>query len=525
MKFSSARYLQKVLLPLVLLLFLGGFGAYNLIVGRDPDFAMMLACYPKADVALAAQHVPQLHAYLFQSIGFLGEFQLGLFLIFGLLGWRNLLVLKLHVAAAAAQVILHVLRWLLDLRIIGIFIDAEIIKSGKEPDPAMLWTMHTLVLLAVVALSLAWGVIVFLRETHNIYSLSYEVGPLWGDRVLDDLRRHGDDPPMRQGWYVSWTAHLSLVILPLIIAHFHGCIKPYDVPEGDGIPAAAVKVVKVEQKKKKKKQRLILDMNSAIIFHIPEIDESKIFEELDEATSQTYVADNLSAVQEGAMGAGGKGTRAGWKGGKGSKVRFIRLKYRGGDWDQNMGLGADYNFLIKFSELSKLGIADNTEANEITQLGLYPKGRAPPFVYITGKGNIDVSANEIKVLRKYLLTEGGMIFADNGGGHFNGSFRNLMARVVPELPMVVISHDDIIYRQPFVFPDGSPPLWHHSGTEAMGVKYEGRWICFYHQGDLNDAWQTGHSGSSKEKAYQAYKMGVNVVYYAFTQYIMKHHNK
>jgi hypothetical protein len=51
------------------------------------------------------------------------------------------------------------------------------------------------------------------------------------------------------------------------------------------------------------------------------------------------------------------------------------------------------------------------------------------------------------------------------------------------------------------------------------MKYQGRWVVFYHQGDVNDAWKTGHSGVSDAMANQAYKLGVNVMNYAFNQYM------
>jgi len=53
----------------------------------------------------------------------------------------------------------------------------------------------------------------------------------------------------------------------------------------------------------------------------------------------------------------------------------------------------------------------------------------------------------------------------------------------------------------------------------MGMKHKGRWIIFYHPGDLNDAWKTGHSGLRPELAKAAYQLGVNLIYYAFTHYL------
>ncbi len=115
-----------------------------------------------------------------------------------------------------------------------------------------------------------------------------------------------------------------------------------------------------------------------------------------------------------------------------------------------------------------------------------------------------------------------MIFADNGGGNFNSSLRALMRRVLPENDWIDIANDDVLYRQPYLFPNGAPPLWHHSGNRALGMKHQGRWVVFYHQGDINDAWQTGGSGASTSLQMQAFKMGVNVVNYAFGQYMAIH---
>ena len=139
---------------------------------------------------------------------------------------------------------------------------------------------------------------------------------------------------------------------------------------------------------------------------------------------------------------------------------------------------------------------------------------------------MSLTAREIKTLRWYLEEEGGMIFADNGGGSFNSSFRNVMARVLPGNTWIDIANDDIMYRQPFVFPKGAPPLWHHSGSRALGIKNdEGRWLVFYHQGDINDAWQDGNSGVSKAIRAEAFKMGINVVNYSFNQYLSIHYEE
>jgi len=276
--------------------------------------------------------------------------------------------------------------------------------------------------------------------------------------------------------------------------------------------------VQVKRIKREKPEKLVLNLDSPIIWKRPEPKDIEILKEMEEATDEIYVANR----NIGKMGAGG-GNKGGWPDGvEGAAIRFIRLKYNGGDWDQDMGHGADYNMLLYFSKVTGFKIAPNTEFKEISRLARFRKGKAPRFVYMTGMSNIHVSSSESRILRKYCLDEGGMVFADNGGGYFDRAFRNMCRKVFPDKSLVDIPDDDPIYQQPFVFPNGAPPLWHHSGHRAMGIRHEGRWVVYYHQGDINDAWKTGHSGASDAVASRALKLGINIMYYAFTRYYEKH---
>src|ERR1039458_75747 len=100
-----------------------------------------------------------------------------------------------------------------------------------------------------------------------------------------------------------------------------------------------------------------------------------------------------------------------------------------------------------------------------------------------------------------------------------GRFPTALPRAPPPpRQLSVIADDDPIFQVPWPFPNGAPPLWHHGGHRALGVKYKDRWIVFYHPGDLHDAWKTGSSGLDSEKAKAAIELGINVVYYSFTHY-------
>ena len=510
MKFSRTRYLKKTLVPIALLLILSSFGAYNLVVGLTLEWGEQLTSTPAVTAAFQRLHLHTLTLYVYHSLAFLGLVQLGIFLATGLSGARRLLVIKLHYFACIAQLVLLALRYYLAIRIPSVLLELKVIQDAEELHVEH-WIPRTYMTLLVLALTLAWGLFLGMREVRNIFAGQFKLSPLWADRILEDLRTHGGKARDRKSCYVSVLAHLLVIVIIPFLMTIRGCVY-YDRPEGGGEAKLPQKVKKIKKKKKKKK-RIVLNMDSAIIWHRPKIDESEVFEELDKETQNTYVAGQLGH---------GKGNKPGFVGGRGNApIRFIRLKYSGGgDWDQDMGKGADYNFLIKFSELTKFSIAKNTEHHDILTLGRYPKNRAPPFVFITGgkRNGMRVSSKEAKAMRKYLIEGGGMLFADAGGSRFDRYFRPMMARVLPQHRFVTISHDDIIYRQPFLFPNGAPPFWHHAGKEAYGIKHEGRWIVFYHPGDINDAWKDGHSGASEAVAEQAYQLGVNVVYYAFVQY-------
>jgi len=440
-------------------------------------------------------------------------------LLSGLLAfWRHRITYHILKVAAAGFVV----AWVWGLRLMVMLPSAMFLSDDKVLSKDLrnyLWVYSTWGWLPFFLLGLLFLLCLCMNDVTRYYGGRAQEGLLLGDRVLRNLRKHGEEPQFRVASYWSTFVHLFvLFVVPFLLGR--GCMqKPYGIPKGTGTPV--VQMVKVKRVKPKPKERYVFNPNSAISYYVPDIDDSEIREEVEEETLDTYEASTIAS----GIGQGGPG-KGGWPYGmENAKVRFIRLRYAGGDWDQQMGKGADYNFLLKFHELTGFNVAADTEAVRVSDLKRFPKHYAPPFVYLTGQGNISVSARDVKTLRWYLQEEGGMIFADNGGGNFNSTFRALMRRVMPDNDWVDIANDDVIYRQPYRFPNGAPPLWHHSGTRALGMKHQGRWVVFYHQGDINDAWQTGGSGASASLQTQAFKLGVNVVNYAFGQYMGIHHGQ
>ena len=366
---------------------------------------------------------------------------------------------------------------------------------------------------------IAVGLIVLFALALSSVRRAYSIGSsdTIGDRILKGFKTGGSDPRYRTSWYWSIFFFVFVMVLPFIFQG--GCEDTYGLVQGSGTPE--IQVVKVKKiKKEKKKKKYILNKWSPYILERAKIDDNKNMLELEVATQDTYVADQPKS--KGKMGKGG-GKSGGWpKGMADAKVRFIRLEYSGGDWDQDMGKGSDYNLLIKFHQITGFPIWRETESKAVDRLSKFPKRYAPPFVFLTGSRGINMSNVEIAQLRKYLVEEGGMLFIDNGGGNFGHAVRTLVKRIFPDRPFIDIPNDDPIFQKPFSFPDGAPPFWHHDGTRAKGVRIGERLAVFYHPGDINDAWKDGHSGASEEVAEQAYRLGINVMFYAFNAYYARH---
>lgn len=395
--------------------------------------------------------------------------------------------------------------------------DLEI--AGQEQDRATIllgwWSVTWPALTA--ALYVAW--LHIMTHSRSVYAaFTRRTGsPMGGDRVLEDLRTHGRDPRYRRSVYSSAFTHIAILIVIPLLMEIGGCVEAYRVPKGSGNPV--VTMVKMVKPKKKKKKTLTLRPNSAIIFKVPDLDETEVDKMMEEQTQLTYKAS--ANAKAGKMGKGG-GTKGGWPEGMDDyKIRFIRLNHGGAGWDDGMNESrADVNFLEAFAKATGFDeIANRGESHSIALLDKYPDDGYPPFVYMTGNARMGrVSSREREILREYCLN-GGMLIADAGSRTFDSSFRRFMRLVFPDKRLLDIADDDMIYQLPYGFPNGAPAFWHHGGRRALGIKHKGRWIVFYHPGDMNDAWKSqGYTDVTPEMRDAAMNLGINLVYYAFNQW-------
>jgi len=300
--------------------------------------------------------------------------------------------------------------------------------------------------------------------------------------------------------FVSYCVSFFLVCI--ILSQLRGCTQYYDLPAGGGEQQTVAQVVKI---KKIIRKRFVVNPYSAVLFDVPEIDEVKL--ELEEKTAHQYKIGY------------GEGEGAGFAGGTSKGVvGFFRLEYSGGDWDQEFGIGGDMNMLIKYAELTGQKIAKRTKSLTPIQLSAFDGVRCPPLIYITGQQSISLSNKDKKILKEYLLDKHGMIMGDNGGSkHFHNQFLALMQEILPDVRRVRIPVDDKIHRIPFAIPK-VPYVVPHGGEHALGWFKDGRWMCYYHPGDIGDAWADGHAGISAENWNLCYQLGVNIINYAHTEH-------
>ncbi len=155
---------------------------------------------------------------------------------------------------------------------------------------------------------------------------------------------------------------------------------------------------------------------------------------------------------------------------KESAARMVRLQYAGGNWDQDMGHGGDYNLLLWYQVVSQLDIAKDSESLRATDLRNLSDANLPAFLLVTGMNGVKLTEEEATAIRAYCLERGGLLVCSNGGGRFDAAIRAALGQCFPDGELIDIPNDAPFFQRPFLMPEGAPPLWHHSGLRALGIK-------------------------------------------------------
>jgi hypothetical protein len=195
------------------------------------------------------------------------------------------------------------------------------------------------------------------------------------------------------------------------------------------------------------------------------------------------------------------------------RIGIARVKYGGGgDWYSDPS--SLPNLLREFGARTGIPTAD---AEKVVELG-EPELFSLPFLYMTGHGNIRLTAGELSRLREQLL-RGGFLFADDNYG-MDRSFRAMVVELFPDRRLVPVPHAHPIYHAVYDL-DGPPKIHEHDGRppEGLGVFDGDRLMIFYtYESDIGDGLEDSDvHGDPPEKHEQAVRMAVNVLYYALTQ--------
>jgi hypothetical protein len=197
-------------------------------------------------------------------------------------------------------------------------------------------------------------------------------------------------------------------------------------------------------------------------------------------------------------------------------LTIAQLQYDGGgDWYANpSGLP---NLLRAIHERTGLPVSTEPARTRLTDPSLW----SYPYLYMTGHGNVRFSAEEVEVLRRFLL-EGGFLHVDDNYG-LDESFRREVRRVFPDRELQEIPTTHPVFNVLYEFPQGLPKIHRHDGAapQALGIFDRGRLVLFYsYESDLGNGWEDPEVHEDPPQTREAaLRMGVNLFLYALAQVV------
>jgi hypothetical protein len=224
---------------------------------------------------------------------------------------------------------------------------------------------------------------------------------------------------------------------------------------------------------------------------------------------------------------------------------FVRIEYDSGYGGRGWGRGgggwavdyrdADLNFSFRLQQLTSLKADPEGKTLRLTDPDLFNH----PFIYIVEPGALEFSEEEVKTLRRYLLS-GGFLMVDDFWGE--GEYENLhdeMKRVFPDREPQELPLEHPIFHCVFDLKEKPQIPNFRTGEESQyngGITWErpdartphyrgifddkGRMmVIICHNTDLGDGWEREgvyeyYFREFSEK--KAYPLGINIVFYAMT---------
>jgi hypothetical protein len=211
------------------------------------------------------------------------------------------------------------------------------------------------------------------------------------------------------------------------------------------------------------------------------------------------------------------------------KFTFVRIRYgpppHPGEYlgDEGPPWSHDYpeaglHFTKILSELSKLQV--NTDMNEYIFSFDDPNLFKYPFAYLCEVGYMYLSDEEIAGMREYLLRGGFLLVDDFRGYNQLQNFLYYVKRALPEYEVKELDITHPIFNCFFSIKslDVRPP-YGYGRPQFLGVEDKrGRLMMIInYNNDVSDYWQWSNDPFQPiEDTNEAYKFGVNYVFYALT---------
>lgn len=214
---------------------------------------------------------------------------------------------------------------------------------------------------------------------------------------------------------------------------------------------------------------------------------------------------------------------------------FVRIRYQtawgyGRDWATDFP-DSDLNFPYRLQQLTSMRVDPNYKVLELTDPELFDY----PFVYLIEPGQMLLSDEEVRCLRRYLLNGGFMMVDDFWGEDQWHNLAKELRRVFPDREPQELPLEHPIFHCVYDLKE-KPQVPSIHAWLGSGRTYE-RWdaetphyralfddkgrmmaiIC--HNTDLGDGWEREGENVEYFREFsekKAYPMGINIVVYAMT---------
>ncbi len=194
--------------------------------------------------------------------------------------------------------------------------------------------------------------------------------------------------------------------------------------------------------------------------------------------------------------------------------QIARLKYSGGgDWYNDPS--AEVNLLKFVQSNTNIKVKAEYKFVDVASDEIF----SYPFLFLTGHGNIVLSADEAKRLRAY-LESGGFLYIDDDYG-LDKAIRREMKKVFPENEFIEVPFSHKVFNIFYKFENGIPKTHEHdkNSPQTFGIFLADRLSVLYtFESNPSDGWADPEvHNDPKDKRDEALKFGANIVIYALSK--------